>query len=143
MQNDLSYQIELSVPRHTLATVFVRTLSFRYDTPRCMYASIHLLKYFCSLKHIFLRIRSYLLVLFAASFPPRIHGPNVINATINQTIELNITAEHNSSDYFVFTVWNFPNVEIVANTSQYLVIRWQPKSTQTVSYHIASSIETV
>lgn len=108
-----------------------------------MYASIHLLKYFCSLKHIFLRIRSYLLVLFVASLPPRIHGPNVINATINQTIELNITAEHNSSDYFVFTVWNFPNVEIVANTSQYLVIRWQPKSTQTVSHHIASSIETV
>lgn len=74
-------------------------------------------------------------IFCTANFPPKIHGPSVIQAVINQAVEVNITADHNSSNSFVFTVTNFPNVEIVANTSQFLVIRWQPTSSQRVCFH--------
>lgn len=67
-----------------------------------------------------------------ANYPPKIHGPQVINATINQAIYLNVTAEHNSSEHFVFKVNSFPGFEVIANTSQYLVIRWKPISLQKV-----------
>jgi len=76
-----------------------------------------------------------LIIFSKGNFPPKIQGPQAITATVNQTIEINITAEHNSSDYFVFTVENFLNVKIVANTSQFLVIQWHPTSTKKVSTH--------
>lgn len=70
--------------------------------------------------------------LYKATFPPHIYGPQVINATINETVEVLITASHNYSSSFVFSVKYFPNIEIVTNTSQNLVIRWRPMSTQKV-----------
>lgn len=45
---------------------------------------------------------------------------------------MNITATHNSSDSFVFSVKYFPGIEIVANNSQNLVIRWRPTTIQKV-----------
>lgn len=83
-----------------------------------------------------LRLTMYSLLFFTACFPPQIDGPQVINATVNETVEVIITATHNFSNSFVFSVKYFPNVEIVANTSQSLVIRWRPMSTQKVSRHI-------
>lgn len=62
------------------------------------------------------------------TFPPQIEGPQVINATLNETVEVNITARHNISDSFVFTVEFFPDVEVVSNTSLSLVVRWRPTS---------------
>lgn len=76
----------------------------------------------------------------SANFPPKILGPKVINATIGQAIEVKITAEHNSSDFFVFTVNNLPDVIILANTSRYLLIRWTPTSLQKVCAHIFISV---
>ena len=76
----------------------------------------------------------------SANFPPKILGPKVINATIGQAIEVKITAEHNSSDFFVFTVNNLPDVIILANTSRYLLIRWTPTSLQKVCAHILISV---
>ncbi|XP_078352256.1 mucin-like protein, partial [Oculina patagonica] len=67
-----------------------------------------------------------------ACFPPHIEGPQVINATINETVEVIITASHNSSNAFVFSVKYFPDIEIVANNSQKLVIRWRPITIQKV-----------
>ena len=76
----------------------------------------------------------------SAKFPPKILGPKVINATVGQTIEVKITAEHNASDFFVFTVNNLPDVIILANTSRYLLIRWTPTSLQKVCAHIFISV---
>ena len=83
---------------------------------------------------------SYLNVSFSANFPPKILGPEVINATVGQAIEVKITAEHNSSDFFVFTVNNLPDVIILANTSRYLLIRWTPTSLQKVCAHMFISV---
>ena len=82
------------------------------------------------------RLLFNLYLSISANFPPKILGPKVINATVGQAVEVKITAEHNSSDFFVFKVNNLPDVEILANTSQYLLIRWTPTSLQKVCVHI-------
>lgn len=86
------------------------------------------------------RLLFNLCLSISANFPPKILGPKVINATVGQAVEVKITAEHNSSDFFVFKVNNLPDVEILANTTRYLLIRWTPTSLQKVCVHIFISI---
>lgn len=86
------------------------------------------------------RLLFNLCLSISANFPPKILGPKVINATVGQAVEVKITAEHNSSDFFVFKVNNLPDVEILANTTRYLLIRWTPTSLQKVCVHVFISI---
>ncbi|KAJ7375628.1 Mucin-4, partial [Desmophyllum pertusum] len=69
-------------------------------------------------------------LLPADASPQKIHYE--FGLKLNETVEVTITTRHNSSHSSVFSVKYFPDIEIVTNNSQNLVIRWRPTSIKKV-----------
>jgi len=76
---------------------------------------------------------------FLDNFPPKITTEsNVINATLNEAVELNITAVDN--DTITFRVINKPPGSIVNQSGNVLYFKWNVTSSQKVGYRLSSPV---
>jgi len=78
-------------------------------------------------------------IAFLDNFPPKIvTESNVINATLHETVELNITAVDN--DTITFRVINTPAGAIVNQRENVLYFTWNVTSSQKVGYRLSSIV---
>ena len=76
---------------------------------------------------------------FLDNFPPKIIAEsNVINATLYEAVELNITAVDN--DTIIFRVINKPPGSIVNQSGNVLYFKWNVTSSQKVGYRLSSPV---
>ena len=78
-----------------------------------------------------------MLVAFLDNFPPKIENQsNVTNATLYETLELNITAVDN--DTIKFNVINAPAAAKVNQSGNELYFAWNVTSSQKVGHKLSS-----
>ena len=76
-------------------------------------------------------------IAFVDNFPPKIvTESNVINVTLHETVELNITAVDN--DTITFRVINKPPGATVNQTENVLYFTWTVTSSQKVGYKLSA-----
>jgi len=77
-------------------------------------------------------------IAFVDNFPPKIvTESNVINATLHETVKLNITAVDN--DTITFRVINKPAEATVKQSGNVLHFTWNVTSSQKVGYKLSST----
>ena len=79
-------------------------------------------------------------IFSSAIFPPDIHGPSVINVTIDTILRVNITATDRNGDSLTFLAEDVPADAIFVNTSRWLLMKWTPVSIAKVNTLLLSNV---